>query len=68
MNDKEARRAIQGIIASCETLESELKAEIAALKKENGVLKRKIDAAEAKTAQALSIARQAKAIATGVEL
>lgn len=68
MTDKEARRAIQGVISSCEAMETRLNDQIAALKKENGVLKRKLDATEAVSRQALSAAKQAKAIATGVEL
>jgi hypothetical protein len=68
MTDKEARKAIQGIIASCEAMERELNEKIAALNKENGVLKRKLAATERVAQQALSAARQAKAIATGVEL
>ena len=68
MTDKEARKAIQGIIASCEAMERELNEKIAALTKENGVLKRKVEAAANTAGQALSQARQAKAIATGVEL
>lgn len=64
MKDADARRAIDQILRSCEELEEQLTGEIAALKKENGVLKRKADQAESVARQALSLAKQLKAALT----